>query len=396
MQLHTLKHLEVEGKKGIVRLDLNVPLNGTQVGDTTRISAAVPTIRYLMDRGAKIALCSHLGRPKGKKDPKYSLEPVAEKLAELSGYEVVLVKDYVDTPIANFVANLRGKQIVLLENLRYHAEEEANDGEFASSLAKGFDFYVDDAFGAVHRAHASVVALAESFPFEKRAAGLLLEREIEALSSLIRNPQNPYAVVMGGSKVSDKIGVMLNLINVCNSIMIGGAMAYTFLKFKGVAIGKSRVEEDKMDLVEKIYRNAESRKVEIVLPEDHIVAKEFSPEAEAIEISEHDIPDDMMGLDIGPRTAQRYASIIASAKTVLWNGPMGVFEWEAFAKGTFKIAEACSTSSARTVVGGGDSVAALNQSGLADKMWHVSTGGGASLEFLEGMTLPGIKVLSKS
>jgi phosphoglycerate kinase len=395
MRLRRLQDLEVAGKKIIVRLDLNVPIEKSRVSDDTRITASLPTVRYLMEKGAKVVLCSHLGRPKGAPEAKYSLEPVGEKIAELTGYEVIFSADYVDSPISSVAGQLKANQLILIENLRFHPGEEKNDSEFAKEIGQGFDFYVDDAFGAVHRAHASTVALAELFAPEKRAAGLLLEREVEALSLLMEKPERPYTVIMGGAKVSDKIGVMLNLINHCNTILVGGAMAYTFLKFKGVAIGNSRVEADKMDLVEKIYRNAEARKVQIVLPVDHIVASEFSELAKPVKTDSVDIPAGTMGLDIGEQTIKQFSQIIANSKTVLWNGPMGVFEWKQFSNGSFKIAEAVAANTHKTLVGGGDSVAALNLTGLTDKIWHVSTGGGASLEFLEGLALPGIKVLTK-
>jgi phosphoglycerate kinase len=393
MKLRKLSDLDVRGKKIIVRLDLNVPLEKGKVTDDTRITSSLPTVRYLLDNGAKVALCSHLGRPKGAPEAKYSLEPVGARLAELTGLEVVFSADYVDSPISTVTGRLKENQVILLENLRFLPGEEKNDPDFAAEIGKGFDIYVDDAFGAVHRAHASTVALAEFFPPAQRAAGLLLQREVEALTLLLERPERPYTVIMGGAKVSDKIGVMLNLINVCNSILVGGAMAYTFLQYKGVKIGKSRVEADKLDLVEKIYRNAESRRVEIVLPEDHLVAAEFSESASAEKTTGVEIPEGMMGLDIGEKTIRRFSQIIDQSKTVLWNGPMGVFEWKNYCNGTFRIAEAVARNRHKTLVGGGDSVAALNLTGYTDRIWHVSTGGGASLEFLEGMVLPGIKVL---
>jgi phosphoglycerate kinase len=392
MPLRKVQDLEINQSKVIVRLDLNVPLDGGLVADDTRIRAAIPTIRHLMEQGAKVALCSHLGRPK-EPDPRYSLEAVGHQLAELTGYEVVFAHEYLDTPLATYVGQLEKGQMLLLENLRYHPEEEQNDRDFAHSIAKGFDYYINDAFGAAHRAHASTVALPECFGPENRAAGLLMQREIEALSSLMSEPQSPFTVIMGGAKVSDKMGVMLNLIQRCNRILIGGAMAYTFLKFKGFEVGDSRIEEDKLGLVEKIYRNAQQRKVEILLPLDHVVANKFSADADHHITDGQEIKTGWMGLDIGPKTCDSYARAIMDSRTVLWNGPMGVFEMPAFAQGTIKVAESCAESAARVVVGGGDSVAAVNSAGLSDKMWHVSTGGGASLELLEGITLPGVKAL---
>ncbi|HET9238836.1 MAG TPA: phosphoglycerate kinase [Oligoflexus sp.] len=395
MEFRKLQDLDLTNKKVLVRLDLNVPIKKGKITDDTRITAALPTLRYILERTNKIALMSHLGRPDGEVMPEYSLEPVGVRLAELLGVEVVFVRDYTEEPAEQVLNQLNKNQIILFENLRFHPGETKNDLDFATKLAHGFDCYVNDAFGTLHRAHASVVAAAELFPSEKRAAGLLVEREISVLSALQKKPQAPFTVIMGGSKVSDKIGVVLNLLNHANYLLIGGAMAYTFLKYQGVDVGDSRVETDKMDLVASIYRNAEARKVEIILPEDHVAAAKFDADAEAVEIPGRTIQKGLMGLDIGPRTIKRYSDIIGLSKTVLWNGPMGVFEFDKFAKGSLRIAEAMARSSAFTVVGGGDSVAATNKAGVADKMDHISTGGGASLEFLEGQILPGVKVLLK-
>ncbi len=395
MEFRKLNELDLKDKKVLVRLDLNVPLADGKITDDTRIQAAIPTLRYLLERTGKIALMSHLGRPDGEVMPEYSLEPVGERLAELLGVEVVFVRDYTEEPAEHVLNQLSKNQIILFENLRFHPGETKNDVNFARHLAQGFDCYVNDAFGTLHRAHASVVAAAEFFPPEKRAAGLLVEREITVLSNLQRKPQAPFTVIMGGSKVSDKITLVLNLMQSANYMLIGGAMAYTFLKYQGVDVGDSRVENDKMDLVASIYKNAEARRVEIVLPEDHIAAEKFAKDAQAIEVNTKNIPKGLMGLDIGRKTMKRYSEIIALSKTVLWNGPMGVFEFDQFARGSIRVAEAMADSQAFTVIGGGDSVAAANKAKVADRIDHISTGGGASLEFLEGTMLPGVKVLLK-
>ncbi len=395
MELRKLADLDINNKKVLVRLDLNVPIKKGKITDETRITAAIPTLKYLLERTHKIALMSHLGRPDGEVMPEFSLEPVGARLAELLGCDVAFVKDYTEEPAEHVLNQLDRNQIILFENLRFHPGETKNDLDFASKLAQGFDCYVNDAFGTLHRAHASVVAVAELFPPEKRAAGFLVEQEISVLSTLQKKPQAPFTVIMGGSKVSDKIGVVLNLMNQANYLLIGGAMAYTFLKYQGIDVGDSRVEADKMDLVASIYRNAEARKVEIILPEDHICADRFEATATPVEVPSKTIPRGLMGLDIGLRTGKRFTDIIALSKTVLWNGPMGVFEWDPFARGSIRIAEAMAKASGYTVIGGGDSVAAANKAGVSEKIDHISTGGGASLEFLEGKILPGVKVLLK-
>lgn len=395
MEIRKLQDLDLANKKVLVRLDLNVPIKKGHITDETRITAALPTLRFILEKTHKIALMSHLGRPDGEIMPEYSLEPIGIRLAELLGCEVVFIKDYAEEPAEHVLNQLNKNQIILYENLRFHPGETKNDLAFARQLAQGFDCYVNDAFGTLHRAHASVVAAAELFAPDKRAAGLLVEREINVLTTLQKKPQAPFTVIMGGAKVSDKIGVVLNLLNHANYLLVGGAMAYTFLKYQGVDVGDSRVESDKLDLIAAIYRNAEARKVQIILPEDHVAAAKFDADAEAVEIPGKNILKGLMGLDIGPRTIKRYSDIIALSKTVLWNGPMGVFEFDKFAKGTLRIADAMAKSSAFTIIGGGDSVAAANKAGVANKIDHISTGGGASLEFLEGQTLPGVKVLLK-
>ena len=384
-----------EGDKVFLRLDLNVPLDGDRITDYTRIDAALPTLKHLLEKGAKVVACSHLGRPKGTADKKYSLMPVGAALSERLKKDVVFIENYMTEDLSNVLGQLSPQQFVLLENLRFHAGEKANDPDFCQTIGGGFDYVCNDAFGTVHRAHASVVGVAEMYPASQRAAGFLIKKEIEALSEVIHNAKAPFTVVMGGSKVSDKIEVILSMLNKCNHLIIGGAMAYTLLKFKGVNVGTSRIEEDKMDLVEMIFRNAEERKVKIHLPVDHRCAAEFSETAAPRVIDSQAIPADLMGLDIGPQSESNFTSIIQESKTVLWNGPMGVFEWDAFASGSLAIANALAACHGRTIVGGGDSVAALNKAGLSDEVSHVSTGGGASLELLEGKTLPGLKVLAK-
>jgi phosphoglycerate kinase len=321
-----------------------------------------------------------------------SLEAVGLHLAEALNKEVVFVDDYSETSVQPVVSKLREGQFILLENLRFHKEETANDQDFSRRLADGFDFYINDAFGTCHRAHASTAGIPEQLLPEQRAAGLLVQKEIQALSGL-NSAKAPFVVVMGGSKVSDKMGVILNLLDKCNHLIIGGAMAYTFLKYKGISVGNSRVENDKMDLVELIYNNADRRAVKIHLPVDHVVAGEFSQTAPAKNTDSSSIEDGMMGLDIGVKSAKEFAKIIEEAGTVLWNGPMGVFEWENYSHGSMAVANAMAACEGQTVIGGGDSVAAVNMAGVGASMSHISTGGGAALEFLEGKTLPGIKVL---
>lgn len=396
MAFQVIDQLPIEkGDKVFLRLDLNVPLEGGRITDDTRIKAALPTLHHLIEKGAKIVVCSHLGRPKGEADAKYSLAPVGHELSTRLDKEVVFIENYTSEPLENVLNQIDANQIVLLENLRFHEGEKSNDEAFARKIGGACDFYCNDAFGTVHRAHASTFGVAELFPIEKRAAGFLIQKEVDALQSVRKNPKGPFTVIMGGAKVSDKIEVILSLLQKCNHLIIGGAMAYTLLKFKGVAVGKSRVEEDKMDLVEMIFRNAEERKVKIHLPVDHRCAAEFSETAKMELLEDASIPDGLMGLDIGPKTEDTFSRIISDSKTVLWNGPMGVFEWDQYANGSLAIAKALAASNALTIVGGGDSVAALNKSGLGDKVSHVSTGGGASLELLEGKTLPGLQVLSK-
>ncbi|MFP2962374.1 phosphoglycerate kinase [Myxococcus sp. 1LA] len=385
--------LQLTGKRVFIRVDFNVPLEGRRVTDDTRIREAMPTIRRALEMGGKVILASHLGRPKGP-DPKLSLEPVAMRLAELLGgrHEVILTDDCVGDGVKKQVKELKDGQVVVLENLRFHKEEEANDETFARELASLADVYVNDAFGTAHRAHASTAGMV---PFVKeKAAGFLMRKEIEYLGKVLKNPDKPFVAILGGSKVSDKIKVIESLLPKVDALLIGGAMAYTFLKAQGVEVGKSRVEGDKLSLATRLLEAAHRFKTPLVLPVDHIVGTEPTENSPAQETPDNAIPPDMMGLDIGPKTRAIYAQHIRDAKTVVWNGPMGLFEVPKFAEGTRSVAAAMSINAqATTVIGGGDSAAAVEQMGFADKMSHVSTGGGASLEFLEGRDLPGIKAL---
>ncbi|MEN9808515.1 MAG: hypothetical protein RLZZ488_82 [Pseudomonadota bacterium] len=377
-----------------LRLDLNVPLKNGVVTDETRITAALPTISWLMEKGCRVVMCSHLGRPKGEGyEKEFSLAPVGEKLAAHLGKDVLLCGDYLMDGFDRIVRQLEPNQLVLLDNLRFHKQEQKGDRDFAKALAKHMDFYVNDAFGTCHRADASMVAVAEEFPLERRAAGLLVQKEIQFLEGAFRNPQAPVTAIFGGAKVSDKIAILQKFTAIANNMIIGGAMAYTFLRYMGHKVGKSRVEEDKLSLVGEILKAAEARRVKIILPIDHVCASEFAEGTMPVACTGADIPDNLMGLDIGPKTAALFAETIRNSKVVVWNGPMGVFEWDSFADGSRKVAEALTQCTGSTIVGGGDSAAAITQFGLAEKVSHVSTGGGASMELLEGKELPGIKVL---
>ncbi|HYI03129.1 phosphoglycerate kinase [Hyalangium sp.] len=385
--------LQLTGKRVFIRVDFNVPLEGRRVTDDTRIREALPTIRRALEMGGKVILASHLGRPKGP-DPKLSLEPAATRLADLLGpkHEVILADDSIGDAVKKQVKELKEGQVVLLENLRFHKEEEANDEGFARELASLADVYINDAFGTAHRAHASTAGMV---PFVKeKAAGLLMKKEIEYLGRVLKNPEKPFVAILGGAKVSDKIKVIESLLPKVDALLIGGAMAYTFLKAQGAEVGKSRVEEDKLPLASKILEAAQRLKTSIVLPVDHVVGNEPSAKSSKQETPDRNIPADLMGLDIGPKTRAQFTQHIRSAKTVVWNGPMGLFEVPQFAEGTKVVADAMANNrGAVTVIGGGDSAAAVQQMGYGDKMSHVSTGGGASLEFLEGIQLPGIKAL---
>ena len=391
MRLKTFSPSDVAGKKVLVRVDFNVPLANGRVSDDTRIKAHLPTLTALRDAGAKIALVSHLGRPKGTVNLKYTLEPVGEELAKLTGWPVRFVSDCIGEKVDEAVADWKDGEVLLLENVRFHPEEEKNDMEFAKKLVKNFDVFVMDAFSAAHRAHASTRAAAELIP---SFSGKLIDREITMLSAARDEPKKPFVLILGGAKVSDKIAVVENMLKKADTILIGGGMAFTFLKAQGLEIGKSLCETEKLDFAAKMLEEAKALGVKILLPVDAIVVPEFKADAPAKAVKANAIPQDEMGLDIGPETAELFAKEILAAKTVLWNGPMGVFEMPAFAKGTEAVAKALADATANgalTVVGGGDSAAAIALFKMEDKVSHVSTGGGASLEFFEGKSLPGIE-----
>ncbi|AEE96671.1 phosphoglycerate kinase [Mahella australiensis] len=388
----TIEDIDVSGKKVLVRVDFNVPLDeNRRITDDRRIREALPTIKYLIDHNAMVILVSHLGRPKGKFDEKYSMAPVAERLQELLDKPVVLAKDVIGDSAKACVAAMKPGDVVLLENVRFHAEEEKNDTEFAKALASLAEIYVNDAFGTAHRAHASTAGVAAYLP---AVAGYLIKKELDIMGKALDNPERPFVAVLGGVKVSDKIGVINNLIDKVDTLIIGGAMAYTFFRAKGYSTGSSVVEEDKIDLAKELMAKAQAKGVELLLPVDNVVAKEFKADAEHKVVPSEAMPDGWQGVDIGPKTIEMFSKVIENAKTVVWNGPMGVFEMPAFANGTRAIAEAMSRCKGVTIIGGGDSAAAVEQLGYADKMTHISTGGGASLEFLEGKELPGVAVLN--
>ena len=389
--MRTVNDLDVAGKRVFVRVDYNVPLEGSRVTDATRIEATLPTIRWILEHGGRAILASHLGRPKGQPQPKYSLRPVADCLSRLLDRPVPLAPDCIGPEVERMVGALKDGDLLLLENLRFHPEEEKNDPGFAQALAKLADVYVDDAFGAAHRAHASTHGVAKYCA--QRAAGFLLAREVEVLSALLRDPKRPFVAVLGGAKVSDKIGVIEHLLDRVQVFCIGGAMAYTFLKAQGKPVGRSRVEEDKVDVARDALARAATKGVAVRLPVDHLAADKPEAGARTCVVSADAFPSDLLGVDIGPATAQAFAAEIGGAQTTLWNGPMGIFEIPDFAQGTMAIAEALARSKGTTVVGGGDSVAALARAGKLDAVTHVSTGGGASLEFLEGKTLLGLAAL---
>jgi phosphoglycerate kinase len=393
----TIRDLELGGKRVFVRVDFNVPLKDGGVTDDTRIRETLPTLRLGMERGARLVLASHLGRPKGGPDAKYSLWPAAKKLEELLGKPVAFAKDCVGPGAEEQSKALRNGEVLVLENVRFHPEEEKNDEGFSRELAALCDgLFVCDAFGSAHRAHASVVGITRFV--KQAAAGLLMEKELEYLGKAISDPARPLVAIIGGAKVSDKIEVVENLMKVADAMLIGGGMAYTFLRAQGLGIGKSLVEEDKLDLARKIMADAKARHFKLLLPVDHVVAPEFKAHAPSAVVAVTATPADQMGLDIGPQTVTAYAAEIAKAKTILWNGPMGVFEMPAFATGTLAIAKAVAAATqagAISILGGGDSVAAVQQSGVAKEISHISTGGGASLEFLGGAELPGVAALTE-
>ncbi len=392
----SIRDLDLSGKRVFIRVDFNVPLDGARVSDDTRIRETLPTLAFARERGARLVLASHLGRPKGKPDPKYSLRPVAAKLADLLGSPVDFASDCVGADAEAKSKALANGGVLLLENVRYHAEEEANDEGFSRQLAALCDgLFVCDAFGSAHRAHASVVGITRFV--KQAAAGLLMERELAYLGKALSNPERPFVAVLGGAKVSDKIEVVENLMRVADAMLIGGGMAYTFLKSQGLPIGKSLVEMDKLDLAKNLIAEAKQRNFRLLLPTDHVLGAEFKADTKTQITSVNETPEGWMGLDIGPDTVAKFSAELAGAKTIVWNGPMGVFEMPAFAKGTLEIARAVAATTAKgatSIVGGGDSVAAIHQAGLADKVSHISTGGGASLEFLGGRKLPGVEALT--
>jgi phosphoglycerate kinase len=388
----TVKDIEVAGKKVLLRCDFNVPRDKktNEITDDRRIRAALPTIEYLLDNGAAVIACSHLGRPKGEWKPELSLAPVGKRLSELLGKPVKMAKDVVGDSAMELAAGLKPGEIMLLENLRYHQEEEKNDPDFAKKLASMADVYVSDAFGTVHRAHASTAGVAQFLP---SVGGFLVARELEIIGGALENPRRPFVAVLGGAKVSDKIGVINNLMTKADTILIGGGMSYTFIKAMGYEVGTSLLEEDKVELAAEIIKKAKDCGVELLLPVDTRIGDRYDPECSNKVVSSREIPAGWMGMDIGPATAQTYGDIIRKAGTVIWNGPMGVFEFPAFAEGTRAIAQAMAQCPGTTIIGGGDSAAAVEEFGVADRMTHVSTGGGASLEFIEGKVLPGVACL---
>jgi phosphoglycerate kinase len=396
MNKMTIRDAVLHGKRALTRVDFNVPINDSQeITDDTRIAASLPTINALIERGAAVILMSHLGRPKGKVNPAYSLRPVAERLSDLLGRPVGFAHDCIGGEVEAMAAALQPGDVLLLENLRFHAEEEANDPHFARALAELGDVYVNDAFGTAHRAHASTEGVTHFL--KPSLAGLLMEKEIDYLGRAVGNPERPYLAILGGAKISGKIDVISNLMDKVDSLLIGGGMMFTFLKAQGHEIGTSLLEEDKLELARELLEQAAKNDKRLLLPVDTVVGKSFDNDTEKRTVSVSDIPADMMGLDIGPETIELFSHHIANAKTVVWNGPMGVFEMPNFARGTFAVADAlvaATKNGAVTVIGGGDSAAAITQAGLENEVSHVSTGGGASLELLEGKTLPGVAALT--
>lgn len=392
MNKKTIEDIDVKGKRVFVRCDFNVPLdeNGNITNDN-RIKGALKTIKYLKDHDAKIILASHLGRPKGEVNPKYSLAPVAKRLSELLNCEVKMAKDVIGDDAKKLASELKDGDIMLLENVRFHKEETKNDPAFSKELASMADIFVNDAFGTAHRAHCSTTGIASYIP---AVCGYLIQKEIEIMGKALSNPERPFVAILGGAKVSDKIGVINNLIEKVDSIIIGGGMAYTFIGAKGGKIGKSLFEADKVELAKELMAKAEAKGVKLYLPIDTLCGKDFSNDTETKIVETMNIPDDMEGMDIGPKSREVFAEVVKNAKTVVWNGPMGVFEFPTFAEGTLSVATAMAESGAITIIGGGDSAAAVTKLGFGDKMTHISTGGGASLEFLEGIELPGIAALN--
>ena len=387
----TVKDIDLKGKKILVRCDFNVPMDENKnITDTTRIIAAIPTIKYLLENNCAIILCSHLGRPKGEYKPEFSLKPVAKELSKILGKEVIMAEDVIGEDAKTKAANLKSGEVMLLENVRFHREETDNDEAFAKELASMAEVYVNDAFGAAHRAHASTAGVAKFLP---AVSGFLIEKELECLGDAVNNPDRPFVAILGGAKVSDKIGVIDSLLEKVDTLLIGGGMAYTFFKAQGYEVGNSICELDKLDLAKDAMAKAKAKGVNLVLPVDTKVGKEFKPDTESKTVPWTEIPEGWEGFDIGEETIKIFSEEVKKAKTVIWNGPLGLFEFPQFSVGTNSIARLLATIDAKTIIGGGDSASAVKNAGLADKMTHISTGGGASLEFLEGKKLPGIECL---
>lgn len=387
----TVEDLDVNGKRVLVRCDFNVPLKDGVITSDKRIVASLPTIQYLIKNNAKVILCSHLGRPKGEFNPEFSLAPVAARLSELLGQEVKMAKDVVGDDAKAIDASLKDGEVMLIENVRFHKEETKNDPEFSKKLAELADLYVNDAFGSAHRAHSSTTGVADYLP---AVCGYLIQKEINFIGGALANPKRPLVAILGGAKVSDKIGVITNLLDKCDTIIVGGGMAYTFMKALGYQIGTSLLEADRIEDAKNMMESAKEKGVKFLIPVDNKVGKEYVADTQAMIIDSDTIPDGWMGLDIGPKTQELFSDAIKGSGTIIWNGPMGVSEWENFAQGTIAVATAVADSGAISIIGGGDSAAAVQKLGFADKMSHISTGGGASLEFLEGKALPGIVALN--